>query len=315
VTDINGNVKARHDYLPFGEELASSVGSRVSVGGYGALDGVRQKFTAKERDGESGLDYFLARYYSSAQGRFTSIDSSGPNLVDPQTLNKYRYGLNNPLRYVDPDGRYEEDVHRALTEVLALAAGFGVGTAERIGRADQWVDDNPATSPMGMWPAGDAVEKRRKYHFTTQQRRDELWSGFESSGSPDDLGVFFHAFQDSFAHEGYGPTWGHIKAGHAPDKTYNNPGKADRMANQSFGLLVNAVGVMNNKGKISVSYSAVAWDKLQPLVQAFNRARTMEEKQKIIQQIRQVALDHHKRVTKEREEEKRRHQDTVGPAA
>jgi hypothetical protein len=87
------------------------------------------------------------------------------------------------------------------------------------------------------------------------------------------------------------------------------------MANQSFGLLVNAVGVMNNKGKISVSYSAVAWDKLQPLVQAFNRARTMEEKQKIIQQIRQLALDHHKRVTKEREEEKRRHQDTVGPAA
>lgn len=315
VTDINGNVKARHDYLPFGEELASSVGSRVSVGGYGALDGVRQKFTAKERDGESGLDYFLARYYSSAQGRFTSIDSSGPNLVDPQTLNKYRYGLNNPLRYVDPDGRYEEDVHRALTEVLALAAGFGVGTAEKIGRADQWVDDNPATSPMGMWPAGDAVEKRRKYHFTTQQRRDELWSGFESTGSPDDLGVFFHAFQDSFAHEGYGPTWGHFKAGHAPDKTYNNPGKADRMANQSFGLLVNAVGVMNNKGKISVSYSAVAWDKLKPLVQAFNRARTMEEKQKIIQQIRQLALDHHKRVTKEREEERRRHQDTVGPAA
>jgi YD repeat-containing protein len=66
VTDANGTVKARHDYLPFGEEVPTSQGIRGSVSGYWAVDGTRQLFTQKERDNESGLDYFLARYYSSA---------------------------------------------------------------------------------------------------------------------------------------------------------------------------------------------------------------------------------------------------------
>ncbi|PYP85422.1 MAG: hypothetical protein DMF61_16295 [Blastocatellia bacterium AA13] len=42
----------------------------------------RPKFTQKERDAESGLDYFLARYYSSAQGRFTSVDPVGGGRSD-----------------------------------------------------------------------------------------------------------------------------------------------------------------------------------------------------------------------------------------
>lgn len=73
-----------------------------------ALDGVRQQFTSKERDVEIGLDYFLARYYSSAQGRFTSPDplsapASGHPRI-PQSWNLYAYVLNNPLKLVDPDG-------------------------------------------------------------------------------------------------------------------------------------------------------------------------------------------------------------------
>src|SRR5262249_5245163 len=82
VTDGNGGVKSRHDYLPSGEEIPSAVG-RSNVTNYGASDGVRQKFTSKERDTESGLDYFGARYYSSAQGRFTSPDEfvGGPDDV------------------------------------------------------------------------------------------------------------------------------------------------------------------------------------------------------------------------------------------
>jgi RHS repeat-associated protein len=71
-------------------------------------DSVRQKFTGQERDEETGLDYFGARYYSSTQGRFTSVDAASSKLVNPQTLNKYRYALNNPLFHTDPDGNQEK---------------------------------------------------------------------------------------------------------------------------------------------------------------------------------------------------------------
>lgn len=66
-----------------------------------------ERFTGKERDAESGLDYFGARYLSGAQGRFTSPDPvwiTPRRMIDPQELNLYAYVRNNPLKYVDPDG-------------------------------------------------------------------------------------------------------------------------------------------------------------------------------------------------------------------
>ena len=66
------------------------------------------KFTGKERDPESGLDNFGARYNSSSLGRFMSPDpllNSGQPW-DPQTWNRYAYALNNPLAIIDPTGLY-----------------------------------------------------------------------------------------------------------------------------------------------------------------------------------------------------------------
>jgi RHS repeat-associated protein len=65
--------------------------------------------TGKERDSESGNDYFGARYYSSAMGRFMSPDpmlnSARPG--NPQTWNRYAYVRNNPLGRIDPTGLYD----------------------------------------------------------------------------------------------------------------------------------------------------------------------------------------------------------------
>jgi len=90
--------------------MFASQGLRTATLGYSASDGLRQQFTAKERDIETGLDYFEARYYASMQGRFTSIDpqnmifekNRGGNaderarilqsyVVQPQNWNRYAY--------------------------------------------------------------------------------------------------------------------------------------------------------------------------------------------------------------------------------
>ncbi|MGC2657449.1 MAG: RHS repeat-associated core domain-containing protein [Bryobacteraceae bacterium] len=88
------------------EELAISPGGTLDLAG---LARVPQQFTGKERDAESGLDFFGARYYGSSLGRFTSPDPIGiikQKLFDPQQWNAYGYSRNNPLRFMDPTGQY-----------------------------------------------------------------------------------------------------------------------------------------------------------------------------------------------------------------
>lgn len=114
VTEQDGTVCERRDYYPFGERINTSSGdARSEVNGYALSCGFDQRFTAKERDDESGLDYFGARYYASSLGRFTSADAPlvGQSPDAPQSWNLYRYVQNNPLRHIDPDGRCGTDLN------------------------------------------------------------------------------------------------------------------------------------------------------------------------------------------------------------
>jgi len=69
--------------------------------------GIPPRYAGKERDTESGNDYFLARYYGSSMGRFLTPDPSGLYFADqsnPQSFNQYAYVLNNTLINTDPTG-------------------------------------------------------------------------------------------------------------------------------------------------------------------------------------------------------------------
>ena len=96
ITDATGNIKMEYDYTPWGSERQ-----------FTNSDPNQYKFTGKPRDPETQLDYFGARYYSSGAGRFLRPDPAkqGNHPSDPQAWNLYSYALNNPLRYVDPDGK------------------------------------------------------------------------------------------------------------------------------------------------------------------------------------------------------------------
>lgn len=125
ITNSYGDLKARRDFYPFGEEIGAGVGSRNTNQRYSATaDDTRVKFATYQRDIETGLDFAQSRYFSPKLGRFTSPDefkggpdelfdfeedaSSNPtfyaDLRNPQSLNKYQYGYNNPYKFNDPSG-------------------------------------------------------------------------------------------------------------------------------------------------------------------------------------------------------------------
>jgi RHS repeat-associated protein len=134
-TNYQGVVEEYIQSLPFGDELNTVIPSGAPST---ADDATEHHFTGKERDPETGEangnDYFAARYYSSAMGRFLSPDWSAKvepvpyaKLDDPQTLNLYSYVQNNPLTRVDADGHECELCQKAVNFV---ATGKAVTDAE-----------------------------------------------------------------------------------------------------------------------------------------------------------------------------------------
>jgi RHS repeat-associated protein len=102
-TDISGNPEETFVSLPFGDGLAPAPAPGAPPT---ADDATEHHFTGKERDAESGNDYFGARYYASSMGRFLSPDDgSDQNNFSPQSWNLYSYVQNNPLTNTDADGR------------------------------------------------------------------------------------------------------------------------------------------------------------------------------------------------------------------
>lgn len=103
---------------------------------------LRAHFTGKERDSETGLDYFGARYYGSNMGRFTSPDPANLS-VDfwmPQTWNRYSYVLNNPLALVDRNGLWPTYIHN---EIIAEAfPGLSAQQIQTLQRASSDTDYN-----------------------------------------------------------------------------------------------------------------------------------------------------------------------------
>jgi RHS repeat-associated protein len=84
------------EYLPFGGQRGSSA---ITVTNYG--------FTDQEKDPETGLYNYNARFYDPVIGVFVSADTMVPNPGSSQGFNRYAYCHNNPLIYTDPSGNFE----------------------------------------------------------------------------------------------------------------------------------------------------------------------------------------------------------------
>ncbi|HYI08064.1 MAG TPA: RHS repeat-associated core domain-containing protein, partial [Thermoanaerobaculia bacterium] len=112
ITNAGGQRISTHDYYPFGVEITSI--HQEAARGYGREQ--TAQFTGHERDDMDSsltehsvyLDYMHARFYNPNWGRFLTVDplmAPQRNMTTPQRWNRYAYTVNNPVKYVDPDGR------------------------------------------------------------------------------------------------------------------------------------------------------------------------------------------------------------------
>jgi RHS repeat-associated protein len=142
VTNATGGCEQDIDYYPYGFVIADHCPNVAQ----------HYKFTSKERDTESGLDQFGARYYASTIGRFMTPDliSGTPvHLINPQRWNMYSYVVNDPLTYVDPDGmdaiavNFTKEVPGGGHEGIVSVEDNGNATYARFGPIDANSPNDP----------------------------------------------------------------------------------------------------------------------------------------------------------------------------
>jgi RHS repeat-associated protein len=158
VTDAQGNIKNESDLYPWGGELQFSNN-----------DSNHYKFTGKERDSETGLDYFGARYYSNGLGRFITPDWAAKATAvpyaafgDPQSLNLYSYVRNSPIVRVDADGHADGMLQRPRGGVDDGSGGLG-------GSADDRYDVTTTTSITTYREGGGSTHTVTNQIQTIQQ--------------------------------------------------------------------------------------------------------------------------------------------------
>lgn len=204
MTDTGGSVVWRADYKPFGEEQLVTETMENDL-----------RFVGKEKDKETGLLYFGARYMEAMIGRFISPDPApitGRDILNPQRLNRYSYGLNNPYRYLDPDGKFSQEIHRRLTmQILTMQiftrSGFSERAAEKVAQGNVSVD---STNPLDnyMHSMKDKNQSRDAAIIASENfKRERLLEAGRLIASGDyergliELGRGLHTAQDKAAHD------------------------------------------------------------------------------------------------------------------
>ncbi len=177
-TNDRGDVEERRVFEPFGEVIASLIDPRASA---------PAAFTGKRYHEELSLYNFGARWYDAEAGRFVSVDPLVQSVSDPQSHNPYGYVRNNPIGFVDPDGRaieggavfgilaiiayYSARAYTTYSSIRNLVESFaGTSGAETSQRSDSVVAQNTLTASGE--PAAKAAQSTAKNYGST---RDSEW--------------------------------------------------------------------------------------------------------------------------------------------
>ena len=163
VTDSGGAVVARYDYRPFGDPCGTACGPQGST--------EKRQFAGVEKDAETSLDYFAARYYANGLGRFTTVDPDhvGGNPFDPQSWNSYAYARNSPLKFTDSTGtEYEVCIYGG--------AGFSGSCGSVSDQKFSLLSLNPGVG-ISLW-GGAIFAGNKVVGYYNQTSIDPTWATF-----------------------------------------------------------------------------------------------------------------------------------------
>jgi len=219
ITDEKANIVWQADYKPFGEEQSVT----------GTIEN-NKRFISKEKDAETGLIYINHRYLDPKTGRFITPDPIGPvnpwnsktnyeMLLNPQRLNPYAYGLNNPYRYIDENGKWPTEVHNKIIATAFSGGKYNLSSAAiaALQRGSRDTDtrqyqDTAHSYMHAMTAAGQSPQdaERMMNNFITLKVSEykSLMSQGKTDAAYESLGMAMHPIMDSTspAHEGF-QTW------------------------------------------------------------------------------------------------------------
>jgi RHS repeat-associated protein len=129
-----GAKKAELRYKAFGETRYTSSSTPTTY-----------RYTGQREESAIGLYFYRGRWYDVVLGRFVQADTIVPDPANPQSLNRFSYVLNNPVRYTDPTGHLEfEDDPNDVTFIVSPNRSF-TGTPVGVVNPDDIASFEPST--------------------------------------------------------------------------------------------------------------------------------------------------------------------------
>lgn len=211
-TDEQGQVVWQEEYDPWGARQVKDAASATPG------RGSKVWYTGKEEESSLGIYYFGARWYLPSIGEFSSVDPIGVTVGNTRSFSRYAYANNNPIKYVDPDGRWASkpgfEVHQGvIKEVLQdIASPLAVKT---IVAAQVEADSKKYQSGAYAYRHAMRDVDHNETAEVARERankfiRDEFQAAWNADNDKDayrHFGLALHTLQDSTSpsHSGFQP--------------------------------------------------------------------------------------------------------------